>query len=226
MLLLALPLALVLFRWSVAVYLAMTVLVWALIWVPVFLVGAGAVTLPVERLASPYFIHPMAAQLFFFTGVAIGIRKAQIEAWISTPGNLVVPGALLFLIATNYMAQVSWIIHHFDQKQFGGPLRLAELLAVMILLCRLVGPDSFKSPSVGPVEACGRHTLTVFAITTVGAFVFSYLTDWRQADRLVYGLCIAANVGLCIACGYLLEKRRAHTRHDVVELASLTPRTT
>lgn len=207
MLLPLLPLAFMLFRWSVAAYFALTVSVWALLWGPVFLAGAGVLNIAPETLQGPYFIHPASAQLLFFTGVAIGIGKPRIEALLTRAGPWLFCALLAFLIITNYMSQLHWMVHHFDQKVFTGPLRLAELLAVLALLCRLFGPQDIRTPRIGLVEACGRHTLPVFVASTAGAFLFSYLADWLGVGRLGFGLCVLANVGLCMMLAQLLEHR-------------------
>lgn len=209
MLLLALPLALALFRRSPLAYFTLTGGIWAAIWTPLFLMSTGVLPrthIPLEHI---YFIHPLTAQLLFFIGVAIGIRKRETEAFLSRHSRPMLIGAVIFLVITNYMHQVVWMVHYFDHKQFTGPLRLAELLAVMTVLWCLIRPNSFNSPKVGLVEACGRHTLPVFAITTVGAILLHYLLLWLEAGRLIYGLCILANISLCLTSGHLLERHRA-----------------
>lgn len=208
MLLALLPLALIVFRRSVLLYFALTGAAWAAIWIPVFLASAKLSAIPTETFRSSYFIHPLSAQLLFFAGVAIGARKRAIETFLGTYRRQMLFCAAAFLVTTNYMHQVTWMVHHFDQKHFTGPLRLAELLAVIIVIWCLVDARSFKSPHPGLVETCGRNILPVFAITTVGAVFFTYMVNWLSAERLIYGLCIAANVSLCLTAGYLLEKHK------------------
>ena len=202
-----LPRACVVFRWSVAAYFALIVLIWALLWVPVFLSGTGLLSLETEALKGPYFIHPLSAQLLFFTGVAIGIGKPRLEALLNRAGPWFFFALLGLLLVTNYMSQLTWMVHHFNQKNFAGPLRLVELLAVLALLCRLFGPQDIRAPRIGLVEACGRHTLPVFVASTAGAFFFSYLADWLSVGRLGFGLCVLTNVGLCMLLAQLLEQR-------------------
>ena len=60
---------------------------------------------------------------------------------------------------------------------------------------------------MGLIECCGCQSVTVFAITTVGGFFFTYLGYWLEAGRLVYALCMLANGGLCLACGCVVERR-------------------
>jgi hypothetical protein len=151
----------------------------------------------------------MSAQLLFFTGVAIGAQKQRIETILETSGRLAVSAAVFFLIATNYMEQMAWMTHHFDQKQFAGPLRLAELLAVMVIVGHLSRQYDFSKTSLGIIETCGRHTLPVFTVSTVGAVFFSYLSNAIDANRMTYAGCVMANVVLCLVIAQLLERHRS-----------------
>lgn len=211
MLLLALTPALMLFKRSAIGYFALIGSVWALIWAPAFLIGAGQLPFAPDTFRTPYFMHPLSAQLLFFTGVALGIRKREIESFLTRYKSRVLTGALFFLLASNYMHQVDWMVHHFDQKHVAGPLRLADLLAVLMVIWCLVSSRSFQTPKPGLVETCGRQILPVFAITSVGAVFLTYTLTWLEAGRGVYGLCILTNVGLCLISAYLLEKRRTAT---------------
>ena len=163
-------------------------------------------------LKAPFFIHPFAAQLLFFTGVAIGIYKRDIEAFIAAHSGKVLIAATLFLIAADCLSQVAWSAEtpyeKFSHKYYLNPMRLAELLAVMAIIWCLVKPQTLARRTPTLIELCGRHTLPVFAITTVGAVFFTYLNHWLDAGPLVYGLCILANIALCLASGHMLEQRR------------------
>lgn len=222
-LLIALTPALLLLRRSLSAFMALIITVWALIWVPVFLLGPGLAS-DKPDLGSTYFVHPMAAQLLFFTGVAIGAKKHQIETITTAQKSHLFLVAILFLVVSNYMQQMAWITHHFEQKQWVGPLRLAELLAVLCILWRLSCTMNIASASgVGFIEACGRHTLPVFAATTVTAFFFGYLVEWMEGGRLLYGLCILANVVFCVSLAQLLDRLQTTNRLQTQARSPLRP---
>ena len=87
--------------------------------------------------------------------------------------------------------------------------RRIDLLRGLALVCRLSQSWYLPAGQTSAIESCGRHALAVFVIITLGAFVFTYLTNWTSADRLVYGLCILANLGLCLIAGHLLDRGRS-----------------
>ena len=106
---------------------------------------------------------------YCLVGVAIGAYKQSIEGFLTQHRAALLGGAVLVLLVTNYMTQVNWMVHHFDQKHMGGPLRLVDLLAVMSLIWILT--DHLRlGPKIGLIEACGRHALTVFA-TILKSFI-------------------------------------------------------
>lgn len=207
-LLLVLPLALMVFKYSPAAFIAVTVSIWAMMWVSIQLAQAGMMTLPELALKTPFFIHPFAAQLLFFTGVAIGIHKRDIEAFIAARRGKILIGSVVCIVISDFLSQVVWPAHHFSDKYYMDPSRLTDLLAVMAIIWCLVKPENLSQKQHTLVESCGRHILPVFAVTTVSAIFLTYLNYWLDAGPLVYGLCILGNVLLCLATAHVLEKRR------------------
>ena len=78
----------------------------------------------------------------------------------------------------------------------------------MAIICCLVKPYSLSQSRPNLVETCVWYVLPVFSITAVGAVFFTYLNHWQDTRRVVYGLCIPANITLCMVSGYLLKKRQ------------------
>lgn len=223
MMLPAVPLALMLLNRSPVLYFLAIGLLWAAFWGPAFLssVGAAPVRGPFE---TAFFIYPLSAQLLFFTGVAIGAFKPACEVAVAQRSGVLFWSAVSFLIITNYLHQVHLGTHHFSQKALVGPLRILELLAVLVVIARLVGPGAFASHRVGPIEVCGRHVLPVFAVSTGGAFLLTYLCAWGAPGRLGFGVCLGANVALAVATGFLFERFKTASargrrpllwRHDI-----------
>ncbi len=206
--LLLLPLAIMLAKISSSLLLAISVSIWAIIWLPTTLAQAGVDTGLGITAQSPYFMHPMAAQLLFFTGVCIGIRKDTLEAQLNAHRSTVISCALGILIATIYLREVHFAHFYLDQKPSVGPLRLLDLLALTALISVLSKPTIFKKGFCGAFAACGRNSLAVFSASTVMAFALSLLSNLASADRVLYAGLLTINIGFCLWLGVVLEERK------------------
>lgn len=125
------------------------------------------------------FGNILAWQLLFFLGMFIA-RDRQWLSKVTMPlGTLI---SVLILCLDSYMRQFKWAYFHFDQKEPLGILRVIELLAVVVLVARLVPPQStFLTTGWGDrVRRLGSRSLTIFAATLPTCYIFTHLAAWAD----------------------------------------------
>ncbi len=177
--------------------------VWSLLIpaIPYIAVNIPAIR-PVFGGQGPFFGIIWAWQFTFALGIVIGCAYKRGTLFMPAT-NWGVPIALMLLIAVDYLNQMQFVIHHFNNKITAGPARLMELLAVSYLFAKVVGRDSplFSQPWARVIVICGQHSLFVFCSSLVIAYITAYTAEAMSVGRVGYGMLVIVTAVLTAAVG-------------------------
>lgn len=168
-------------------------LAWQVLFVVGFTLGE-AMRRPVPaRSLPPMLRHAFSAGAAFFTALAVLV----VAPWREVPG-----WENAWLVDPNLLAMASKSTLH--------PLRLIDILAKAWLISLIVAPQArwLESTFARPVSAMGRHSLIVFASSTVLAVGGGIIIEALPEIPLSVGV-NAAGIVLMLALGLLGEGRRA-----------------
>ena len=168
---------------------------------------------PVAEATTRTFCNPFAWQLLFCLGLFLGVERRRrgdrpmLEGRGRAAAVALAAGVLLL---GDYMRQSAWAHFHLDGKDFLGPLRVAELLAVAAIVSQFVRPDSpaLSRAPLSWLTAAGRHSLPVFAASIVMAYAMTHLAALAGVGRPGYLLAVAGSGGATLAFGVLLDRLR------------------
>lgn len=162
------------------------------------------------------FGNILAWQLLFFVGLFIARDRVWLSNAVRPLGTLI---CVLILCLDTYLRQLKWIYFHFDQKESLGVLRVIELLAVVILVARLVPPQSsfFTAGWGNRVRRLGSRSLTIFAATLPTCYIFTHLAavadsrwgggaNWMDSVRGLYLLILAAHLLVILGFDSIVER--------------------
>ena len=208
-----LPLALAAFR------------VWP--WPAVVLVASFGLWLAVQidwRIALPaypgpdrlWFFNPLAWQALFLFAAWLGWRGLRGRvAWLDRPGLLAAAVAMALI---GFVIRFSWTLHgfydpipalvntkllwRFLSKTDLGPLRIANVLALALLVSRWIAPQAafLAGRAAWPFVVCGRHSLHIFCLgillSVVGHLVLSEILGGVFMQVVVSAAGIATMIGV------------------------------
>jgi hypothetical protein len=213
-LLAALPLVLVGFRrWPVAVLAASGAL-----WLAAQLFDS--VALPAYPGPDhTWYFNPFGWQALFFLSAWLGWRgRRGPPTWMHSRGILVL--AVLIAIL-GFVLRTSWTVHqlaewlppsvnqmwYLTSKTDLGPLRLANVLALALLVARLVRPEArYLAGSVArPFVLCGRHSLHVFCLGILLAVFGRLLINEYFAGVAVQMVVAATGIAIMIGMAALMD---------------------
>lgn len=202
----------------------LTLLASALLW---FAVGLFRVKMPTYPLDYGWFFNPMAWQVLFVTGIVTGLflrqgqRIVPIKPWL-------VRLCIGFLILSAVWVQVPvvavwgghalWMLQEyagfpsnvtsFDKGMLFLP-RLLHILALAYVLSALpFVKRAAAHPGLSHVVLLGRHSLPVFALSTVLAYAAQVIKSVLPPSMALDAGLIA--IGLCVlfALAHALEGRK------------------
>ena len=168
---------------------------------------------PAAEATTRTFCNPFAWQLLFCLGLFLGVerRRRGERPMLEGRGRAVaVTLAAGVLLLGDYLRQSAWAHFHLDDKDFLGPLRVAELLAVAAIVSQFVRRDSAalsKTP-LSWLTAAGRHSLPVFAASIVMAYAMTHLAAAAGVGRPGYLIAVAVAGGATLTFGVLLDRHR------------------
>jgi hypothetical protein len=192
-----LPLILLLMKWRANLTLAMSVGLYALVW----LYDLHLTTYP----SGFWSFNPFAWQMLFVFGAwcALGGAK-QMSSFLSSPITTWISFAYLFaafcVTLTWYFPQLNYLMPHW-LEQWMYPidktdldvLRVAHFLALAAIAVRFVpaGWPGLTSPWLRPMIRCGQHSLEIFSLG-----VFLAFTGYFALTEISAGLGLHFLVGL------------------------------
>jgi hypothetical protein len=166
-----------------------------------------------------WFFNPMAWQLLFVIGAALGLHYAQGRSFSERLLRLAFPAAAI-IFAVTLVIKITWTIHGVWESFPGlllrplwpvnknnlSPLRLIPFLAVVVLAAELVPVNArfLASRAARPVLACGRQSLEIFCLSillsALGHFVLSEYNSGLAMQLAVNAVGIAA---MCLTAGLI-----------------------
>lgn len=193
--------------------------------VAIYLIArVGGINLPGYPDERSWTFNPLAWQLLFVIGAAIGHANATGRAVLPDPASFW--GKWLFRLAcagalAGFVIKFSWTLHEnfnvvptllsrmlWPMNKSELPLvRLANVLALALLVGRLVRTDAafFRSRIGWLVVLCGQNSLEVFCLTILLSVMGSVVSTvsgegfWIQAAVNAVGLLILLSFGLLLA---------------------------
>jgi hypothetical protein len=206
LMLLATPLVIAGIRWNKTITLLLSGGLWVCVTV------ADRRGWPVAEWTTTDFCNVLAWQFLFCIGLFLGVRRRRkgpgllLPVWSRLP---VAVGAVGMLLLGDYLRQSAWIAHQVSEKHFLGPLRLAELLAVMVLVGRLIPPQAalMSVPPLSLLTRLGRHSLPVFCVTIVASYAGTHLAAAADVGRAGYLVVLSSVLGGTIAIGWWISRR-------------------
>ena len=162
---------------------------------------------PLAQATDGPFGNYLAWQFLFFLGIWIGseLKRGNLRIELS---STMLAGLILFLIGCDYLRQMKLAEHHFTDKTMMGPLRIAELLAVMMLVGRCMPRDLklLQTGVGGWITKLGTRSLEIFSLTLVSCYAFTHLAAILHVGRAGYATLLMAEVSFVMILGRWLIK--------------------
>lgn len=178
------------------------------------------------RDGGVWFFNPFAWQVLFVIGFTIGqaIRSAQPSRPLTPRLRHAITAAAAFYCALGVLVvgpwreipgwENAWLVDPnllaLASKSMLHPLRLLDTLAKFWLVVALLPASAgwLQSAVVRPVVAMGRHSLPVFALSTVFAVGGGMVIE-ALPEAALSGVVNAAGIALMLAIGIGYEVQRA-----------------
>lgn len=193
-------------RWPLAVVAASVLLYLA--------VQFGHVSVPAYPAGREWYFNPLAWQLLFVTGAALGLgwgRAPPPRRW-----RLVLLAGAAVIVTASLIVRLSWTIHGFWDPFPGlllaqlwpvdktdlSPVRLVPFFAAAAIVAALVPAEArwLRSRAAGPFLLCGRHSLEIFCLgillSVLGHFILSEYDGGVVSQLAVNAVGIAAMVSI------------------------------
>ena len=203
LLLVILPMILIGLRFRPAIVLFASLLLYVV-------VQLGNISVPAYPEGHVWYFNPLAWQLLFTTGAALGL---------STRTRWLCPRSALMFVAVGIagaalIVKLSWTVHGIwdpfpgfflrelwpVNKSNLSPIRLVPFFAAVVLVAALVSPNAgfLRRRTAKPVILCGQQSLEVFCLgillSALGHFVLT------ESDSSI-GIQLAVNaVGIFLLC--------------------------
>lgn len=178
------------------------------------------VNLPDVLFGGGWFFNPFGWQFLFALGAALAVWVQRSEGalprypWLSAICWLVL--SFCFLQSTPWstigLPDLS-LVTLYTHKSSLDPLRLLNVLALAYLLFTSNWLKSLVQLKVlAPIEACGKNSLEVFAVTSVLALLGSLMFVTFGAGWILQTAVNATTIIVLLAVGVFFERRRRGTR--------------
>lgn len=171
-----------------------------------------------------WFFNPLSWQVLFVVGLLTGINMRQgrrfvpVTPWLVVPASIIVLTGLVVVPFPTLMRQFAdmmwslrefgapWLLVAFDKTYVTGQrllhiLSVAYLLSVFPVVRQMAGSAAAK-----PLALLGRHSLQVFALGTVLAFVGQVIKGWLAPSVALDTAILATGIGLQLLMAYAHEK--------------------
>ena len=192
-----------------------------------FVVGLFKVKMPTFPLDYGWFFNPLAWQVLFVTGIVTGLRLRQGQRLLPVRG-WAVRLAIGFLILSAIWVQVPvvsswgghglWLLYEYAgfpsvltsfDKSFLFLPRLLHILALAYVLSALpVARQLATKPAVAPLVMLGRHSLPVFATSTVLAYGAQVVKSIHGPSTILDTAMILAGLVVLFAVAQRFDTRK------------------
>jgi hypothetical protein len=166
-----------------------------LVMIPSFLlylaVQVGNLSVPAYPEGHVWFFNPLAWQILFTAGAALGLGCVAID--FSAPSGRALLAVSAVLVAAGAIVKASWTIHGFwdplpaillkelwpINKTNLSPIRLVPFFALVAVVAATVAPAAnfLRSAAARPLVLCGQNSLEIFCLgillSALGHFVLS-----------------------------------------------------
>lgn len=189
--------------------------------------GISMVKFPTWPLENGWFFNPLAWQILFVAGVLTGLALRQgkrllpIKSWAVWLSAAFLGVAALWIqipIVAEYGGHGLWLIHThlgvpsvftaFDKSFLFLP-RLLHILALAYLISALA---SFKTqsslPQLAPLALLGRHSLPVFATSTVLAYAAQIIKAVNPPSIMLDTLLIGSGLAVLFVVAVLQDQKK------------------
>ena len=177
--------------------------------------------------AAHWYFDPLAWQLLFVLGCALAIAARRRIGLMTEPPRVLLASCWLYAVGA-FLVLDAWklwpaplpgdfygtspVLSVFgnEPKTFVSPWRLANVFAVIYLvLTSARAARVARWAPFGPVVACGRHSLPVFALGCVLALCGRLIFRTAGVTVAAQVLVNAAGIGLMLALAVALDRRKA-----------------
>jgi hypothetical protein len=166
-----------------------------LVMIPSFLlylaVQVGNLSVPAYPEGHVWFFNPLAWQILFTAGAALGLGCVAID--FSAPSGRALLAVSAVVVAAGAIVKASWTIHGFwdplpaillkelwpINKTNLSPIRLVPFFALVAVVAATVAPAAsfLRSAAARPLVLCGQNSLEIFCLgillSALGHFVLS-----------------------------------------------------
>jgi len=173
-------------------------------------------SVPAYPVGQVWFFNPLAWQLLFIAGAALGLPDRR--EWRRAKRPLL-PLALV-TVAAGFVIKFTWIIHGIWDpfpaiflkelwplsKSSLSPIRLISFFAMVVIVTALIPSEAgfLRSPFARPVILCGKQSLEIFCLgillSALGHFVLSEFDSALSIQLLVN---LAGILAMCLTASMI-----------------------
>jgi hypothetical protein len=203
------------------------------------LVQLSGISVPAYPEGHVWFFNPLAWQLLFVLGAALGLYYAQGGRFSARLLRVAYPLAAL-IFAVTVVIKITWTIHGVWDSFPGlllrqlwpvnknnlALLRLIPFLALVVLVAEWVPVDArfLSHPAARPVLSCGRQSLEIFCLSillsALGHFV---LSEYNSGIPMQFAVNAAGIVLMCLTAK-LIDWYKTMDRIPMLQPALAVPR--
>jgi hypothetical protein len=181
-------------------------------------VQATNLSVPAYPEGHVWYFNPLAWQLLFITGAALGFPGRHEQRW-SRWARPALPLAAV-VVAAGFVVKLSWTIHGIwdpfpglllkelwpVNKNNLSPIRVIPFFAAVAVIAIAMPANSaiLRSPAAKPLVLCGQQSLEIFCLgillSALGHFV---LSEYNSAISIQLLVNLAGILVMCLTAGML-----------------------
>lgn len=192
-----------------------------------FLIGLLRIRVPTWPLDNGWFFNPLAWQVLFVAGILTGLALRQrrrllpVRTWAVWLSAAVVIAAAFWVqvpVIAAWGGHGFWLLHEYAglppvltafDKSFVFFPRLLHILALAYLISALPWLRTAAAhPRLAPLTLLGRHSLPVFASSTVLAYGAQVIKAMSPPSLLLDSALIAAGLAILFAIAVVRDRQK------------------